>query len=146
MDEYIIGSVLEARGKIGAAEQEYLKAVQVFTALGDRSAIRLARVYSDLAVINIRTNNMPRAEIYLQRAADSENLVKSKDPIERLARLDATIHLADTKGNTSEAIRLNSLLIKLYGSDNNIPAIQRAHVYADRGGRCIRFANTMKAC
>ncbi|HWF48647.1 MAG TPA: tetratricopeptide repeat protein [Bryobacteraceae bacterium] len=132
--EYIIASALEARSRIADAEREYLKAAHVFTALGDHTAIRLARVYSDLAVIYLRTNNTRQAEIYLQKAIDSEASVKNADPIERLARQDAIVHLTYTKGNSSEAIRLNALLIKAYGTDNGLPAGLRAHIYADRGG------------
>ncbi|HEX4230500.1 MAG TPA: tetratricopeptide repeat protein [Bryobacteraceae bacterium] len=134
MAEYIIGSVLEVRGRIADAERQYLKAVYALTALGDHRALRLARVYSDLAVINIRRNNTRQAEIYLQKSIDLEKTVKMTDPIERLARQDAVVHLAYKKGNTSEAIRLNALLIKGYGEDMDIPAGLRAHIFADRGG------------
>jgi tetratricopeptide (TPR) repeat protein len=132
--EYIIGSVMDARGKAADAERQYLKVVHVFTALGNRSALRLARVYSDLAVINIRVNNTRQAEIYLQKSSESEKSVKVSDPTERMARQDAAVHLAYKKGKTSEAIRLNALIIKAYGTDMSIPAGLRAHIFADRGG------------
>lgn len=134
MAEYIIGSVLEARGKTADAERQYLKVVQVFMTLGDRTALRLARVYSDLAVISISTNKMRQAETYLQKSITAEKSVKTDDPIERLERQDAVVHLAYMKGHTGEAIRLNGLLIKGYGMDASISAGMRAHIFADRGG------------
>lgn len=132
--EYLLGAVSDARGKIAEAEHQYLKAAHVFRALGNRSALRLARVYSDLAMLNLRANDLRHAELYLQKAIDSERLVKDSDTMERLARLDAVVHLSFKKGEYTEANRLNGLLLQAYATDMRVPAALRAHIYADRGG------------
>lgn len=137
MDEYILASADAAEGQNTKAEREYLLAAQTLSKAGASEAINVARIYSDLAVLYVRSGDVRSAELYMQKALHSERSAPNPDKLEQFARLDALAHLEYLKGRLSDALRTTKELIGSYGTDSSIDATLRAHLYRDYAQLCV---------
>jgi tetratricopeptide (TPR) repeat protein len=111
-------------------------AVHTLSKAGESEATNVARVYSDMAMLYVRSGDVRLAELYLQEASRSERRARNPDKLEQFAHRDALIHLAYLKGRLSDALQITSELIGLYGTDGSISTALRAHLYRDYGQLC----------
>ncbi len=133
MDEYILASACNAMGQKARAVQEYLLAARTFSQAGASEMTNAARVYSDLAMLYVRSADVPSAERYLDEALRAERSARNPDKTEQLTRQDALMHLDFLKGRLSDALSLIGGLIRSYGRDEGINSALRAHLYRDYG-------------
>ena len=145
LNHFLLGTIYNARGRYFDAIREQVKAAEAFGRSGKQNRGRIARVYSDLALLEINTGDLKSAERYLNKSAaiaESSDTISATD---KLLVLDAIAHFEYERGRLTDADHTLSKIVRSYGSSTAVSASLRAHVYRDYGELSIATGNLDEA-
>ena len=145
LTHFMLGAIYNARGRYADSVRENVKAAQSFARSGKQNAGRVARIYSDVALLEINMGDLRSAERYLNKSsaiAESSDTISDTD---KFLVLDAVAHFEYERGRLTDADRTLNKIVGLYGSSTAISPSLRAHLYRDCGEVSIATGNLDQA-
>lgn len=145
LNHFMLASIRTMRADFASAEREYRLALGILKRIGPSQNTAVARVYSDMAIMYMRTNDFRSAEICLKNSLGAESGPGAAAPAEVFLRRDTILHLQYWRGRTTDAAETLRNLFHDYAQNSAIPRYLRAHLYRDSGELSIMTGKYQEA-